>query len=250
MEIYNSPFLSINQEDDLLVQSWTEKKLSPEKFKEELLIFSSIADQLKPKSALFMHEHFTLEIPENLYLWLENDINIKRHNQGLKKLAFTVSPEQKANISVINSFNEVQSVLRPHYFLNSKEAREYFNKNSYDQKEVDDSFGISLKLKEKLISIDMKNSSSNLPQIIDAIKSIESQNKWAASRLERYRKLTIREKEVMKYLSMGYTNAQISERLFISLDTVKNHRKSLKIKMEIKNSFEFHQYAKALRFLV
>lgn len=48
--------------------------------------------------------------------------------------------------------------------------------------------------------------------------------------------ITRREKEVLKLIAEGLTNAEISEKLFISVPTVNTHRKSLLEKFEVKNT--------------
>ncbi|MBP6430364.1 MAG: response regulator transcription factor [Ferruginibacter sp.] len=48
--------------------------------------------------------------------------------------------------------------------------------------------------------------------------------------------LTKREKEILKLIADGFTNPQISEKLFISIDTVDTHRKNLHTKLNVKNT--------------
>ena len=48
--------------------------------------------------------------------------------------------------------------------------------------------------------------------------------------------LTRREKEVLELIADGMTNAEIAEKLFISVTTVDTHRKNLLAKMEAKNT--------------
>jgi DNA-binding CsgD family transcriptional regulator len=45
-----------------------------------------------------------------------------------------------------------------------------------------------------------------------------------------------REVEIIKLIGEGFTNAEISERLYIAIDTVKNHRKNIMSKANVKNS--------------
>jgi DNA-binding NarL/FixJ family response regulator len=56
-------------------------------------------------------------------------------------------------------------------------------------------------------------------------------------------KLTKREKEVLILIAKGLTNAQISEKLFISIDTVDSHRKNLHTKLEVKNTAMLIKFA-------
>lgn len=53
---------------------------------------------------------------------------------------------------------------------------------------------------------------------------------------EKHPLITRREKEVLQLIAEGLTNAEISEKLFISMPTVNTHRKSLLEKFEVKNT--------------
>ncbi|PQJ80224.1 response regulator [Polaribacter porphyrae] len=54
--------------------------------------------------------------------------------------------------------------------------------------------------------------------------------------------LTTREKEIIKYLSQGFTNTQIGEKLFISPRTVDTHRTNIMRKIDV------HNVASLIRF--
>lgn len=56
-------------------------------------------------------------------------------------------------------------------------------------------------------------------------------------------KLTKREKEVLTNIANGMTNLQISEKLFISIDTVDSHRKNLHTKLNVKNTAMLIRFA-------
>lgn len=50
--------------------------------------------------------------------------------------------------------------------------------------------------------------------------------------------LTQRERVILKLVAKGCTNGQIAGRLFISVDTVKNHLKSCYKKLEARNRID------------
>jgi len=58
-----------------------------------------------------------------------------------------------------------------------------------------------------------------------------------------FRSLTEREQEVMKLLAEGLNIDEVSEKLFISPKTVKNHRSSIMSKLGLHNSHELVRYA-------
>lgn len=60
-----------------------------------------------------------------------------------------------------------------------------------------------------------------------------------------FEKLTRREREILRYLTEGFNNPQIAERLFISRSTVEQHRKNINRKLRIKNFAQLFQYALA-----
>jgi DNA-binding NarL/FixJ family response regulator len=55
--------------------------------------------------------------------------------------------------------------------------------------------------------------------------------------------LTKREKEILSHIAEGLTNVQISEKLFISIDTVDSHRKNLHTKLNVKNTAMLIRFA-------
>ena len=48
-------------------------------------------------------------------------------------------------------------------------------------------------------------------------------------------KISVREKEILNLIAYEYTTHEIASKLFISIDTVKTHRKHLFSKMDVKN---------------
>jgi DNA-binding NarL/FixJ family response regulator len=97
-------------------------------------------------------------------------------------------------------------------------------------------------------------------EIIKAIETVYKGNTYLtfeAERAFRYEnelqkklpKLTKREKEVLILIAAGLTNIQISEKLFISIDTVDSHRKNLYSKLNVKNTAMLIRFATENDFL-
>ncbi len=51
-----------------------------------------------------------------------------------------------------------------------------------------------------------------------------------------YRKITERESEIINLIAQEHTNKEIAQRLYISIDTVKTHRKNLLAKLMVSNA--------------
>jgi DNA-binding NarL/FixJ family response regulator len=97
-------------------------------------------------------------------------------------------------------------------------------------------------------------------EILKAINSVLNGNNYLTHEAEmalRYEneqlsklpKLTKRETEVLLLIANGLTNLQISEKLFISIDTVDSHRKNLHTKLNVKNTAMLIKFANENGFL-
>lgn len=64
-----------------------------------------------------------------------------------------------------------------------------------------------------------------------------------ASMLKRFKKLTKREKQIMRLIADEHTSHEIAEKLFIEPSTVDTHRKHIISKLGVKNSMGLVQYA-------
>ncbi|MEP6747578.1 MAG: response regulator transcription factor [Bacteroidota bacterium] len=91
-------------------------------------------------------------------------------------------------------------------------------------------------------------------ELIDGIKTVNKGGVYFSFEAGKIYKSTIesksrqpvlskRETEIVKLIAEGLTNIQISQRLFISIDTVDTHRKNLYTKLHIKNTALLIRYA-------
>jgi DNA-binding NarL/FixJ family response regulator len=87
--------------------------------------------------------------------------------------------------------------------------------------------------------------SENIPVsgnlVNEVIQTISSHSKESATNKEN--PLSQREMEILKLVAKGYTNKEISNMVFISEYTVKNHLKNITKKLEIKNRVQLTTFA-------
>jgi DNA-binding NarL/FixJ family response regulator len=67
-----------------------------------------------------------------------------------------------------------------------------------------------------------------------------------SSRIE----MTKREKEIIEWISLGYSNKEIAEKIFVSTSTVDAHRYNILKKLEVKNTAEMITKAIKMKFLL
>lgn len=63
--------------------------------------------------------------------------------------------------------------------------------------------------------------------------------------LQKFSKLTKREKQILKLTVLGKSSVEIAAELFISATTAETHRRNLKNKLQVNTSYELSQYARA-----
>ena len=62
--------------------------------------------------------------------------------------------------------------------------------------------------------------------------------------------ITKREKEIMELISLGYSNKEIAEKIFVSVSTVDAHRYNILKKLEVKNTAEMITKAIKLKLIL
>ena len=61
--------------------------------------------------------------------------------------------------------------------------------------------------------------------------------------------LTVREKEILRFIVLGYANKEIADKLSISVKTVENHKTNMMQKLDLDSKHELIQYAIKNKYL-
>jgi DNA-binding CsgD family transcriptional regulator len=77
------------------------------------------------------------------------------------------------------------------------------------------------------------------------VSRLLDENNFLRKHFQQFARLSKRECDVLKWLALGKSSAEIAEILFISVATVETHRKNIKQKLNVKNIYELSQYARA-----
>lgn len=86
---------------------------------------------------------------------------------------------------------------------------------------------------------------------VQALHEVITGKKFYSPRIEKlYRlyseqlnSLSPREEEILKMISQGFSNQEMADKLFVSVETVKSHKKNIKLKLGITELSELVQYA-------
>lgn len=86
---------------------------------------------------------------------------------------------------------------------------------------------------------------NQMKHIPNKAERLLAENLFFRDNMEKFESLGNRAKEVLKLVALGKSSAEISEELNITIDTVNTHRKIIKKKLGINNTYEFTEYAHA-----
>lgn len=94
------------------------------------------------------------------------------------------------------------------------------------------------KKNNQLKFLHMQRDISDYLSQIDEIKDQSNQNNEILSLKIKQFDLTEREEDVLMLISKGFTNSEIAEKMFVSVNTVKTHTKNIFLKLDVRNRTE------------
>ncbi len=98
------------------------------------------------------------------------------------------------------------------------------------------------KNKSKMNLLKMRNDISDYISQIEEIreKNNETEREYQKNILSKIKQFNLseREEEVLLYISKGYKNAEIADKMFVSLNTIKTHTKNIYSKLNVRNRTE------------
>jgi len=130
MKIYNSAFLEISLSDNnmTITNEWckTTSEMTDEQYKTDMLKFSELALQHKPKYHLINSLQFLYAITLDMQDWTNKTIFPKLIEAGIKKIAFLVSSEMIAQLSIEQTLEESNaSIFAVKYFDKEELAKKW-----------------------------------------------------------------------------------------------------------------------------
>lgn len=258
MEIYNGPHLVLKyeQKNSCLVKTWKSSPPDDVTYRKELIELLQIVKKIKPSQVLWLLMSKPIfYLSEVTKTWVDENILkpickggfITKRQDGFDQFAFVAGADVLAYIEVIDVFNENStSSFKPKHFAGETEARNWLNEkvNTKDTKVENKNLEITFNgLDDKGKAVfEFKQDASNFDSTINSFKTIVERSNFINNNIEKYASLTPREKETLKFIVKGYTNEQISEKMYISFNTVRTHRNNIWKKLEIKQITDCLRY--------
>ncbi|WP_291906527.1 response regulator transcription factor [Chitinophaga sp. CB10] len=205
--------------------------------------FHSLYWQVKPRHTLWHNQNCGFDIPPDLQAWTDVFLNVSAIKAGFDgKVAILVGDNMLHLLSLANLFEEGTANVTSRFFRHTEEALAWLEKKSPLQPIAPPSIKVK-SLEDGRSEISLEINSEALNEYIFLLNRLLKSSIFKMSHAEQFAKLSAREKEVFQLIVRGCTNPVIAKSLFISIDTVKTHRKNIMQKLRCRNVQELLQYA-------
>tara|TARA_B110000037_G_scaffold210463_1_gene260848 strand:+ start:9450 stop:10238 length:789 start_codon:yes stop_codon:yes gene_type:complete len=257
MEVYNGPHLIIKyeQENSRLINTWKSSPTNDAAYREELIEHLHIIQKIKPSQVMWLLKNLTFKVGDVTKIWVDENISkpifkagfIAKNQTGFDQVVFVVGHDVLSYIEVISIFKESYlNGFKPKYFVTEIEARNWLSEefNTKGYKDKDPKLAITFKGIDDngKVVFEFREQASKFDSTINSFKTLVEQNHFMRSNVEKYSFLTPREKETLKFVVKGYTNKQISEKMYVSHHTIRTHRNRIWKKLEIKHFSDCLKY--------
>ena len=245
----------------------TQYKNTINKFKSELLLkkedYTAAEKEIRKTIALAQKQNKKEDELESLLL-----LKTALEKQGEFKEALVIYEQYnqlKSEIAGIERQKEIEN-LNIRYNVQQKDSKiklleiqkEIFNRRAYFLSAITLILFLLLiailynvNLKKKHTALLIKQMQRDITDYINQIHDFEekihekevSQHDLFLQKIKQFG-LTEREEEVLLYISKGYKNTEIAEKMFVSVNTVKTHIKNIFVKLDVRNRIEAANKAK------
>jgi len=258
MEVYNGTHLLIKyeKENSRLISIWKSSPPNDLAYRKELIEHLHIAKKIKPSQIIWLLKNLTFKVDDATKKWADENISkpifkagfIAKNHDGFDQVVFVVGHDLLAYIEVMGIFDENSTIgFNPKYLATEKDAIHWLNGefNTKDYKGKNQNLEITFKGTDDngKVVFDFREQSYKFDGAVNLLKTILDQNNFMKNNIDKYSKLTKREKETLKLIVKGYTNVQIAEKMQVSPHTIRTHRNRIWQKLEIKHLIECLKYA-------
>jgi DNA-binding CsgD family transcriptional regulator len=248
MEVYNGPHLFIKHEEtnSRLICTWKSCPLNDVAYRKELIEHLHIVENIKPSQIMWLLKNITFKPNNVTKKWVGENISkpifkagfIAKNQDGFDQVAFVVGQDVLAYLETMAIFKEnLTTAFNPKYFATETDARNWLNEkfNIIDIKGQNQNLAITFKGIDDNgeVVFELREQATNFDGTINLFKTILEQNIFMRNNIEKYYSLTPREKETLKFIIKGYTNKQISEKMYVSSNTIRTHRNRIWKKLNV-----------------
>ncbi|SFD65605.1 helix-turn-helix domain-containing protein [Flavobacterium phragmitis] len=222
---------------------------SSDDFSNALKNFQRIYEQVSPEYTLWDCSNFNHIISPNEQLWIDRFMNMPATKGGKekRKVAKLISVDLAAMHSIAEVFENGNAPVNCGYFAYEQQAVNWLL-----QKETKSSTTISLNrppiftllkdAKSGSTSIQLQFNDDEIDFYLKQIKQLLNNRNFLLNHYHLFSLLTSQEKIILEKIIDGHESRQIADLLFVTVETIKTHRKRIFQKLKVKKFVELLPY--------
>jgi len=237
--------LDYREKERLLLPQWTGKELSAETFMDTMLQYRLLMGKTKAQRVLWDHTHFTFSIPEQLYHWIEAEINQPAKVHGMNRICFLLGEDVMAQFTTMDCFETTHSIYTPQYFADPHKAMQWIKeKKRVEQNPFEKEIQLVMeKWADKgKANIRLEVNLEQLPYYLKQLKGLFQDQSFGHQNYQKFRRLSERERQVLRLMTEGLSTKTIAEKLFIAPMTISTHRRNIIRKLECRSISELVRF--------
>ncbi len=241
--LYADQIITIGHHPNIntLQGSWN-KVENTEQYLSGMTHFKEVYYKTKPKNTFWDNRDFNFQLNEGLQTWTNSFFYNQVTKDGFNgKVGVLMGDEIQSSISIDNLFNNGSYELKLRFFKDEQIALDWFSK-PFLKSESHHLPEISFTETPGKIQCQFEMASEEFHDYFLLIKQLFKNRNFSIQNAEKFYSLTGREREILKLVIQGSTNFEIADSLFVSIETVKTHRKKIMAKLAFRNVYELTNF--------
>ncbi|MFB6457028.1 response regulator transcription factor [Chitinophaga sp. Hz27] len=234
--------VSLHEKNGILATNWA-TCATAEEYIAGISAFKEAYMRVLPKHTLWYNNNCEYSITPDLQHWTDSFLNVAAIKAGFDgKVGIVVGDNMLHLLSVANLFEEGEANVNSRFFKDPEEAMQWLLKSN--KRTIAQPPQIKVRsLSKGQSEITLQIASEELNEYIFLLNRMLKSSLFKMAHAEQFHSLSAREKEIFQLIVRGLTNPMIAAQLYISIDTVKTHRKNIMQKLRCRNVQELLHYA-------
>ena len=217
--------------------------VSSDQYISAISVFKTFYEKTKSPYTLWDNSTFQHCISDKEKDWTNAFLNKPCIDMGfVKKVAIIISPETSGFNELIKIFGKESAGFWPGFYLQEAQAMEWIaNKDLLPQDPTPPKITIK-EATENKVQLNIEINADELTLMMRQFKNLLSDQNGIKYKYACFQKLTKQERQVLLLVLNGFYNKEIAEKLCLSIETIKTHRKNINQKLECRHLSELYVY--------